>query len=104
MHAVGRGVRRAAGNVAQAQLRGSCRPALVRAAAQRCNPVQHLLKQPIATHLHLHNELSQQAQYIEPRVAPKPLLSPHCYKPDLSSVLCTLTGNRDFGRIPVILP
>ncbi len=53
MHAVGRGVCRAAGNVAQAQLRGSCRPALVPAAAQHCNPVQHLLKQPIATHLHL---------------------------------------------------
>ena len=51
VQAVGCGVRGAAGDVAQAQLRGSRRPLRIPAASQRCHPVQYFLEQPVATDL-----------------------------------------------------
>lgn len=62
MQAVGCGVRGAAGDVAQAQLRSSCCPLRVRTALQRSHTIQHFLEQSIPTHLSIPQQCSHLAQ------------------------------------------
>ena len=51
MQAVGYGICGSAGDLPQAQLRGSCRAGPIPAAAERCPPIQHLLEEPVSAHL-----------------------------------------------------